>query len=358
VSDFTAADRRWMRRALTLARRGWGRTSPNPMVGAVIVRDDEVVGEGWHAEHGAAHAEIAALARASEYARGATLYVTLEPCNHVGRTPACAPALVDAGLGRVVIAADDPNPVAKGGADTLRRAGIVVETGLFAADAAELNPAFHSRFARNRPFVTLKLAVSLDGGIANPGTGVARLTGKAAERAVHMMRAAHDAIAVGSGTAVADDPQLTVRGVRRPRIEPTRIVFDRRGRLSGTATLARTAKKVPTVLVTEPGAGRALAETGVIILEASSLKEALGALGKRGIDSILFEGGATMAGALLSGGFVDRLVIFQAPVLLGPGAISAFSFPPGEAAVPVARWRVVEQARFEDDVMTVYAPQR
>lgn len=258
MSEFTAADRRWMRRAMTLARRGWGRTSPNPMVGAVIVRNDELVGEGWHVEYGAAHAEMAALARASIHARGATLYVTLEPCNHVGRTPACAPALVDSGLARVVIGANDPNPIAKGGADTLRRGGVVVDAGLYADEAVEMNAAFHSRFIRERPFVTLKLAVSLDGGIANPTTGVSRLTGKAAERIVHQMRASHDAIAVGSGTAIADDPQLTVRGVRRPRIEPTRIVFDRRGRLPATGKLVRTAKKQPTLVVTEPGAGEGL----------------------------------------------------------------------------------------------------
>ena len=347
-----------MRRALALARRGWGRTSPNPLVGAVIVRNDEVVGEGWHAEYGAPHAEIAALKSAREDVRGATLYVTLEPCNHTGRTPPCAPALVDAGLRRVVFGAHDPNPVATGGEGTLRRGGITVASGLYADESMEMNAAFHSRFTRDRPFITLKLAVSLDGGIANPATGVTRISGKAAERAVHRMRAGHDAIAVGSGTAIADDPQLTVRGVRRPRVTPLRIVFDRRGRLPETAGLVRTAQRLPTLVVTgSDGWSKGLRPTGVQILEAESLGQALQAIKARDIDSILCEGGGTLAGALLSGGFVDRLVIFQAPLLLGPGAVRAFEFPAGDS-VPVARWRVMEQTRFEDDVMTVYAPPR
>jgi diaminohydroxyphosphoribosylaminopyrimidine deaminase/5-amino-6-(5-phosphoribosylamino)uracil reductase len=267
---------------------------------------------------------------------------------------------VDAGLARVVIAASDPNPIAKGGADTLRRGGVVVEAGLYADEATQLNAAFHSRFARERPFITLKLAISLDGGIANPVTGVTRLTGKAAERVVHLMRASHDAIAVGSGTAIADDPQLTVRGVRRPRIEPTRIVFDRQGRLPLTGKLARTARKQPTLVVTAPDAahGPPLRELGVEVLESASLEDALRALQKRGVDSMLCEGGATLAGALLSGGLVDRLVIFQAPTLLGPGAIGAFKFPAGDAALAMPSWQIVEQTRLEDDVMTVYAPRR
>ncbi len=347
-----------MRRALTLARRGWGRTSPNPMVGAVIVRNGEVVGEGWHAGYGAAHAEAAALDVAKGNARGATLYVTLEPCNHVGQTPACAPAVAAAGVSRVVYAARDPNPVAAGGDETLRRAGITVESGLYSDESAELNAAFHSRFMRDRPFVTLKLAVSLDGGIANPVTGVSRLSGKAAERTVHRMRAGHGAIAIGSGTAIADDPLLTVRGVRRPRVEPTRIVFDRRARLPLTGKLVRTANKYPTLVVTAPGAGEGLKQAGVEVLEAASLEDSLQALKARGTDSVFCEGGAAMAGALLAGGFVDRLVIFQTPILLGPGAVKAFAFPPGSMGVPVARWRVVEQTRLEDDVMTVYAPPR
>jgi diaminohydroxyphosphoribosylaminopyrimidine deaminase/5-amino-6-(5-phosphoribosylamino)uracil reductase len=348
-----------MRRALALARRGWGRTAPNPMVGAVIVKNDEVIGEGWHVEYGAAHAEVAALARASIHARDATLYVTLEPCNHVGRTPACAPLVVDSGLARVVFAVGDPNPIAKGGAETLRRGGVTVESGLFADEALELNAVFHSRFTRDRPFITLKLAMSLDGGIANPATGVSRLSGKAAERIVHHMRAAHDAVAIGSGTAIADDPQLTVRGVRRPRIEPTRIVFDRRGRLPVKSRLVRTAKKHRTIVVTGNADFRhALQESGVETLESTSLEESLRALRVRGIDSMLFEGGGVMAGALLTADVVDRLVIFQSPTLLGPGAVRAFEFPAAGAMGPVTRWRVVEQTRVEDDVMTVYAPQR
>jgi diaminohydroxyphosphoribosylaminopyrimidine deaminase/5-amino-6-(5-phosphoribosylamino)uracil reductase len=192
------------------------------------------------------------------------------------------------------------------------------------------------------------------------GTGVTRISGAAAERAVHVMRSAHDAIAVGSETAIADDPQLTVRGVRRPRVEPIRIVFDRRGRLPVTSKLVRTAKKLPTILVTAAeGAGDgALRDAGVEVIRADSLRPALTALHTRGIDSILCEGGATLGGALLAEGFVDRLVIFQAPLILGPGATNAFAYPAGDVAALTPRWRMVEQSRLEDDVMTVYAPQR
>jgi diaminohydroxyphosphoribosylaminopyrimidine deaminase/5-amino-6-(5-phosphoribosylamino)uracil reductase len=329
------------------------------MVGAVIVKNDQPIGEGWHVEYGADHAEMSALARAGENAKGATLYVTLEPCNHVGRTPPCAPVIVDSGIARVIFAADDPNPVARGGAGTLRRGGLGVESGLFAGEAMDLNAAFHSRFSRERPFVTLKLAVSIDGGIANPSAGVSRITGKAAERMVHHMRAGHDAIAVGSGTAITDDPQLTVRGVRRPRVAPLRIVFDRRARLPLTSKLVKTAVKQPTLIVTAPGAegAAALRDAGAETLEAPTLHDSLRALRSRGIDSVLVEGGGTLAGALLADGVVDRLVIFQAPLVLGPGAVRAFAFQ-GEAAALVASWRIVEQVQLESDVMTTYAPQR
>ena len=356
---FTAAERRWMRRALALARRGWGRTSPNPMVGAVLVRDGAVVGEGWHTAHGAPHAEREAMAAAGEKARGSTLYVTLEPCNHVGFTPPCVPALVEAGVARVVYAAPDPNPDARAGGDALRRAGVAVESGLEADASRDLNAAFYHRFSNARPFVTLKLVVSLDGAIADASRRPGWLTGERSRRHVHALRAGHDAIAVGSGTVLADDPQLTVRGVRKPRVPPTRVVFDRRGRIGAESRLVKTAGRVPTLIVTSdpPPAGVvALAAKGVGVVPATTLAEGLAALRRHGLGSVLCEGGAAFAGALLADGAVDRLVIFRAPVVLGAGALLAFGAVPATILSAAPRWRLVEQRRIDDDEMTVYVP--
>ncbi len=243
-------ERAWMRRALALAERGWGQTAPNPMVGAVVVRDGAIVGKGFHARFGEAHAEVVALSEAGERARGATVYVTLEPCNHHGKTPPCVDALIGAGVKRVVVAIRDPLRESAGGADRLRAAGIEVEFGLEEAAAHELNAAFF--FAANgaaRPWVTLKLAVSLEGAIAGADGSPRWLTGEAARNYVHRLRAQNDAIAVGIGTALADDPQLTVRHGRRPRVAPLRVVFDRSARLPLTSRLAKTARRVPTLIV-------------------------------------------------------------------------------------------------------------
>lgn len=348
-----------MRRALLLARRGWGRTAPNPLVGAVVVRDGEVVGEGHHAEFGAPHAEVAALAAAGERARGADVFVTLEPCGHQGKTPPCVDALIAAGVRRVVVAVRDPNRIAAGGVERLRAAGIPVTEGVEAIAAAELNASFlFGHHDAARPFVTLKLALSLDGALAPGDRSQQWLTGERARRQVHRMRAAADAIAVGIGTAIADDPALTVRLGRRPRVAPKRIVFDPAARLPAVSRLVRTARKVPTWLVTDspaPTDVAALERAGVRLIAASGLAAQLGALRREGIHHLLVEGGAGLAGSLLSGGFVDRLVIFRAPVLLGAGALSAFgSVSPG-AGFP-ERWWVVERRVFDDDAMTVYAP--
>lgn len=354
-----AADARHMRRALVLARRGWGRTAPNPLVGAVVVQGGVVVGEGHHAALGEAHAEVVALRAAGEAARGATLYVTLEPCDHHGRTPPCTAAILAAGIARVVYAVDDPHPVARGGAARLRAAGVQVDGGVEAEAARELNAAFLHRFASDRPFVTLKLATSIDGAIADRTRRPGWLTGAAAQRAVHTLRAAHDAIAVGSGTVLTDDPRLTVRGVRQPRLAPRRVIFDRRGRLPATAAVVRSAKRVPTQVVTSPlGAERLapLERRGVRTLVAGDLPGALRLLREDGVDALLCEGGAGLAGALLGHGMVDRLVIFQAPVLLGQGALGAFAAVPGVALADALRWRIVRHERLGEDLMTTYAP--
>lgn len=348
-----------MRRALVLARRGWGRTAPNPMVGAVVVRDGVVVGEGWHAEFGGPHAEVVALAAAGERARGADVYVTLEPCAHQGKTPPCADALIAAGVRRVIVGAADPNPVAVGGAAKLRAAGILVTDGVEHEAAEELNaPFFFTCRDASRPFVTLKLAVSLDGALA-PGDRTQRwLTGEAARKYVHRIRAGVDAVAVGIGTALSDDPALTVRHGRRPRVAPARVVFDPRGRLPLASQLVRTAKKVPTWIVGDgvpQEAAAALNTAGVRLLVASGLPAQLRVLRVAGVGHLLVEGGASLAGALLGGGFVDRLIIFQAPVLLGAGALPAFGVvSPGMGAPE--QWRVIERREFGDDLMTTYAP--
>jgi diaminohydroxyphosphoribosylaminopyrimidine deaminase/5-amino-6-(5-phosphoribosylamino)uracil reductase len=349
-----------MRRALSLARRGWGQTAPNPMVGAVVVRDDAVVGEGYHARFGGDHAEVAALRAAGEHSLGATVYVTLEPCAHFGKTPPCVDALIAARVGRVVIAARDPNPTAGGGLERLRAAGIAVETGVEEERARELNAPFFNAFVSARPWVTLKLALSIDGAIADAHGRSKWITGPRSRRAVHRLRAGHDAIAVGIGTVLADDPSLTVRGVRAPRVAPRRIVFDRRLRIPVDAQLVRTASEVPTLVVAdaetaEPTRVAALERSGVEVVHAASMDDALAQLRARDIRSLLVEGGARLAGVLLERAAVDRLIIFRAPVWLGAGALNAFAYAPSVGLGSAPRLAILEQRQFGDDAMTVYA---
>lgn len=352
-------DRAFMRRALVLARRGWGRTAPNPMVGAVVVLDGEIIGEGWHAEYGGPHAEVVALEAAGGRARGSTVYVTLEPCAHTGKTAPCTDALVRAGVARVVFAVRDPSPAAAGGAGRLEAAGIEVASGIEEADALELNAPFFHALSSARPFITLKLATSIDGAIADASATSRWLTGDTARRYVHHLRAGHDAVAVGVGTAIADDPSLTVRSGRRPRVPPARIVFDRRARLPLGSSLVRTARDIRTIVVVADASSpeaRALAGNGVHVVESATLEGSLPAL--RGLDvrSILVEGGAELAGALLAEAVVDRMIIFQAPVVLGAGARNAFAYVPTQALPDAPRWRVVGRRTLGPDLMTVYAP--
>ena len=326
-----------MRRALDLAERGWGQTSPNPMVGAVIVRDGVIVGEGWHETYGAAHAEVNALAMAGAAAEGATVYVSLEPCNHFGKTPPCADALIAARVARVVIATLDPGPESGGGASRLRAAGIAVEVGLLEADARELNAPFFHSFASDRPWVTLKLALSIDGAIADSERGRAWLSNEASRAEVQRIRANVDAIAVGATTYVTDRPALTVRGPIQPRVQPLRVVFDPEAKLSlGRTSVLEEAHGVTFVRVVDLGA-------------------ALRALRARGVRSLLVEGGASLASAMLDAEAVDRLVIFQAPVVLGGGALAAFGSASSRRAEDVRRFRVLRRQEFGDDLMTIYA---
>ena len=345
-------DAEFMRRAIELARQGWGQTAPNPMVGAVVVRDGLVVGEGSHQRFGEEHAEVRAIAAAGESAKGATLYVSLEPCNHYGKTPPCTRAIVAAEISRVVAAIEDPNPTAAGGSDFLRSHGVTVDIGVESEAAAELLAPFLFTAKSDRPFITLKLALSANGAVAE---GVRRrkwLSSAESRAEVHRLRAGADAIAVGAGTVVADDPQLTVRDALKPRLLPARVVFDRKGRVPLTSRLVRSAGEIPTIIVTSNGAAQVarLRHAGVTVIEASDTRSAVEALHRAGIQHLFVEGGAGLARDLLQGALVDRLVIFQTKVLLGEGALKPF-----ERIEDLNIKRIVGTERFGDDQMTIYA---
>lgn len=328
-------DAGWMASALSLARRGLGTTFPNPSVGCVLVRDGVVVGRGRTRAGGRPHAETEALAQAGERARGAVAYVSLEPCDHHGQTPPCSLALIRAGVARVVVACEDPDPRVSGaGMRRLREAGIEVRSGVLAEEARELNAGFFMRLREGRPLVTLKLATTLDGRIA-VRTGESRwITGEVARAWGHGLRARSDAILVGLNTALADDPELTCRLPGLSDRSPARVVLDSRLRLSLTAKLVRTAGTVPTLLLALPGGDKARShafrDAGVEVVEVPPDAEgvldvgaALRALGDRGLTRLLVEGGARVAGSLLRARLVDRLEWFRAPCVMGGDGLAA-----------------------------------
>ena len=347
-----------MRRALTLARKGWGQTAPNPMVGAVVVRDGAVVGEGHHARYGEAHAEVNALARAGAQARGATMIVTLEPCRHHGKTPPCTDAIIGAGVSRLVFGASDPTGVAAGGAEALRAAGLEVQGGVLASESRELNAPFFHAAASDIPWVTLKLAVSMETAISDKRGTTSWLTGAESRHEVHLLRAGNDAIAVGVGTVLADDPQLTVRDVPSPRVPLKRVIFDRRLRTPRQSRLVGTARETPTWIVTADASTKkadALRAAGVELIEARSLRGGLRRLRQKGVQSLLVEGGATLASAVLAEGLAHRLVIFQAPVSLGAGALHAFDGARPAVLQALEQYAVLDRRQLGPDVMTTYA---
>ena len=347
-----------MAHALDLAWRGWGRVQPNPLVGAVILQDGELVGEGWHPEFGDRHAEAVALAGAGNRARGATMVVTLEPCSHQGKQPPCTRAIIHAGIRRVVAAIRDPNPVAAGGGQQLRDAGIEVELGPSGDAAAAQNAIFlHTLRNTNRPFVALKLATTLNGRIAD-GMGRSRwISGEQARDYVQWLRAGFGAIGVGGRTARFDDPSLTVRGPVRPRVPPRRVVFDSAADLGPQLTLVRTAADTPTIAVVAPTADptrvKRLEGTGVAVLTAGSLAEGLASLRRLGIESLLVEGGGQLAGALLAAGLVDRYYWLQAPLWLGDDAVPAVAGLPARELDQAERWRVIERRALGEDTLLV-----
>ncbi|MEU3218802.1 bifunctional diaminohydroxyphosphoribosylaminopyrimidine deaminase/5-amino-6-(5-phosphoribosylamino)uracil reductase RibD [Streptomyces sp. NPDC006971] len=357
----TAADTTAMRRAISLAARGLGSTSPNPVVGCVVLdAEGRPAGEGYHRRAGEPHAEIHALRAAGDRARGGTAYVTLEPCNHTGRTGPCARALVEAGIGRVVYAVADPTPQATGGADTLRAAGVTVGRGLLAAEAEAGNAAWLTSVRLGRPYVLWKYAATLDGRIA-AADGTSRwITSPESRADVHRLRAEADAVVVGSGTARTDDPHLAVRGVEGA-VQPLRVVVD-----TG-ATAVRPGARVlddaaPTlVAVAEDGDARHLPEEAVLRLPRAAtgpglaVPALLDALHARGVRSVLLEGGPALAGAFVAAGTVDKVVGYLAPVLLGagPAALADAGIPTISEAL---RLDVTEAVRIGPDLRVTAVP--
>jgi diaminohydroxyphosphoribosylaminopyrimidine deaminase/5-amino-6-(5-phosphoribosylamino)uracil reductase len=328
-----------MARALRLAARGLYTTDPNPRVGCVLVRDDRIVGEGWHERAGDVHAEINALRQAGEQAAGATAYVTLEPCCHHGRTPPCSQALIAAGVARVVVAMPDPNPqVAGKGLVELQAAGVTTDSGLLAAEAEALNPGFVMRMRQARPWVRCKLAMSLDGRTAMQDGESRWITAAAARHDVHHLRARSSAILTGIGTVLADDPALTVRleeAADRPFLQPLRVILDSRLRIPPTAQLLDQPGET-LILTGSTDAGREtlLARPGVSVdtlpLNAAGqldLQAVLHYLGGAGINEVHVEAGAVLCGALLADRLVDELVIYMAPHLMGDAARGLFALP-------------------------------
>lgn len=355
-----------MRAALALARRGLGNAWPNPAVGCVLVRAGEVVGRGWTQPGGRPHAETEALRRAGAKARGATAYVTLEPCSHHGRTPPCCDALEAAGVARVVVAMRDPDPRVNGrGLERLRAAGILVEEGLCGAEARALNAGFFRRIEAGMPVVTLKLASTLDGRIATAAGESRWITGPEARREAHAMRARHDAILVGSGTVIADDPDLTCRIPGMERAPMLRVVADARLRTPPSARLVTTAAAAPTCIVTAPGhppaalapfiaAGVAVQTVPAAPEGGLDLRAVLAALAQRGVTRVLAEGGAALAAGLLRAGLVDRLAWFHAPGVMGAEGLPAAGGLRLAALAAMPRFRRVALRPLGADVLTEF----
>jgi len=361
-----ALDRRYMAAAIRLSAKNSGRTSTNPSVGTLIVRDDGkgpvIVGRGVTAIGGRPHAEAEALGEAGELARGATAYVTLEPCAHHGRTPPCANALVTAGLARVVGGTTDPDERVSGkGYAILRQAGIEVVERVLADEAADAMAGYLTRSMKKRPEVTLKLALSQDGMIGRPGEGQIAITGEVSRRQVYMMRAASDAILVGIGTATEDDPELTVRLPGLSGRSPTRIVLDRTARLPLTSKLVQTAREVPLLIATCADADAArkaeLERAGAGFLATETfdgrvaLPELLEDLAAQGMSTVLVEGGAATAKYFLDEGLVDRIVLFRGAVIVGEGGLAA---PIDEDHMP-AGFRLLRKASYGDDSVAEWA---
>jgi len=362
-----AADRRFMQLALTLGRRGQGRTWPNPAVGAVVVKDGVIVGRGWTQPGGRPHAEPDALKRAGEAARGATLYVTLEPCSHVGKSPPCVDAVIAAGIARVVSAIEDPNPeVAGQGHARLRAAGISVEIGLGALEAAHDHAGHFRRVRDKRPHVTLKLAVSSDDKIGAAGRKPVAISGEAARARVHLLRAQCDAILVGIGTVLADDPLLTCRLPGMEAQSPVRVVLDRSLRIPGTSRLVHSARETPLWVMTsslsEAPAAMKLGAAGAHVIRVATtatppgldLAAVLRALSEKGITRLLVEGGARVASSFVAAGLVDEVWLLRAPDAVGTDGIAALDALPLTAITQSPAFKRSASETLQKDTLTIY----
>jgi diaminohydroxyphosphoribosylaminopyrimidine deaminase/5-amino-6-(5-phosphoribosylamino)uracil reductase len=368
VTAAGADDARFMALALALGRRGLGRTWPNPAVGAVVVREEPegpvVVGRGWTMPGGRPHAETEALARAGEAARGATLYVSLEPCSHHGKTPPCTDAIVAAGISRVVSALEDPNPkVAGQGHATLRAAGVTLSVGIGAEEARRAHAGHICRMREGRPHVTLKLAVSADGKAGLAGRRPATITGEPARARVHRLRAMHDAVLTGIGTVLADDPQLTCRLPGMRGHSPVRVVLDRRLRLPANSKLVATAVEAPVWVISSDTSDenrKTKQDKGITILSSVSheggfdLLPALRLLAGRGITRVMIEAGPRLSAAFLDAGLVDEAMLFRSPAMLGADALDALEGLPLSALTESPRLTLRATERLGDDTLEIY----
>jgi diaminohydroxyphosphoribosylaminopyrimidine deaminase/5-amino-6-(5-phosphoribosylamino)uracil reductase len=362
-----AADQRFMQLALALGRRGQGRTWPNPAVGAVVVKDGVIVGRGWTQAGGRPHAEPEALGRAGEAARGATLYVTLEPCSHVGKSPPCADAIIAAGISRVVSAIGDPNPVVAGqGHAKLRAAGITVDIGLGAAEAARDHAGHFRRVRDKRPQVILKLAVSSDGKIGAAGRKPIAITGDAAKARVHLLRAQCDAVLVGIGTVLADDPLLTCRLPGMEARSPVRVVLDRALRIPGTSRLVHSARETPLWVMTsnlaEAPAAMKLGAAGAQVIRVATtsappgldLAAVLHALSEKGITRLLVEGGARVASSFVGADLVDEIWLLRGPDPVGADGVDALEALPLSALTESPAFKLRASETLQNDTLTIY----
>jgi diaminohydroxyphosphoribosylaminopyrimidine deaminase/5-amino-6-(5-phosphoribosylamino)uracil reductase len=356
-----------MRAALMLARRALGQAWPNPAVGCVVLdRSGQVVGRGWTRPGGRPHAETEALTQAGEQARGGTAYVTLEPCAHHGQTPPCAQALIDASIARVVAAVEDPDARVSGrGLDLLRRAGIAVTSDVCKEEAQDINFGFFTRLRHGRPMVTLKLATSLDGRIALASGESRWITDEAARRRGHWLRATHDAVLIGAGTALSDDPQLTCRLPGLEHRSPIRVLIDPNLRVPTTAKLYREARTAPLWVIAAPSApetelgrrrdaGAELLKLGTGADGRPVASAILSALGSRGITRLLVEGGSRMATALLEAGLVDRIAWFRAPVLIGADGLPATALLGLDRLSAAPRFHLAGVERLGPDLLESY----
>ena len=361
------ADRRFMQLALTLGRRGLGRTWPNPAVGAVVVKDGIIVGRGWTQPGGRPHAEVEALRRAGGAARGATLYVTLEPCSHVGKSPPCADAVIAAGISRVVSAIEDPNPLVAGqGHAKLRTAGIAVDTGLCKREAAHDHAGHFRRVRDQRPHVILKLAVSSDDRIAEAGHKPVAITGEAARTRVHLLRAQCDAILVGIGTVLSDDPLLTCRLPGMEARSPVRVVLDSALRIGPDSRLVHSARQVPLWLMVsetaEAASAARLGAAGAQVIRLApvagatglDLPAALHALSERGITRLLVEGGSRVASAFVAADVADEVWLLRGPEPIGESGVAALDALPLTAITQSHAFRLRASETLANDTLTIF----